>query len=353
MVKLLTSQPVLSLAEDKSLLGKSEQDYAQIIRWFSFANTELLPTSARAFQPIIGKVPYNKKQVSDANADLATIAQIFEQRLSEFTYLVGERLTLADLFAASVAIRGFQYLFGSEWRAAHPATTRWFTTIIAHPILAPAFADFKFIEKPVEYTAAKKEKKETAPKKEAAPKAAKAPKPADDDEPATVEEKKPKHPLELLGKSTNFNLDEWKRVYSNEDTREKALPWFWEHYDPTEWSLWRVDYKYNDELTLTFMSNNLVGGFFNRLSGSTKYLFGSGIVYGENNNNGIIAVFLVRGDKHEPAFDVAPDWESYSFEKLDASKPEVREFVNDVFSWDKPLLINGETREVADGKVFK
>jgi len=28
---------------------------------------------------------------------------------------------------------------------------------------------------------------------------------------------------------------------------------------PEDYSLWRVDYKYNDELTLTFMSSNLIG----------------------------------------------------------------------------------------------
>jgi elongation factor 1-gamma len=340
------------LADDKTLLGKSEQDYAQIIRWISLANAELLPTSARAFKPIIGALPYNKKQVSDNTEALDLIASVFESRLSEFTYLVGERLTLADLFAASTTFRAFQYLWGAEWRAQHPSITRWFSTVISHPILAPAFADFQFIENPVEYTPPKKEKKPAAVPAPAAKKEEKKPAaPAEDAAPA--EEKKPKHPLELLGKSTKFNLDEWKRTYSNEETREVALPWFWEHYDPTEWSLWRVDYKYNDELTLTFMSNNLLGGFFNRLSASTKYLFGSGIVYGENNNNGIVGVFLVRGQEHEPAFNVAPDWESYSFSKLDASNTEVKEFVNDIFAWDKPLTINGETREVADGKVFK
>lgn len=342
---------MLSLTDDKSLLGKNEKEYAQIIRWLSFANSEWLPTAVKAFGPIIGKVPYNKKQVTDATAYLEQLAAVLEARLSEFTYLVGERLSIADLYTASVSYRAFQYLFGSEWRAAHPAITRWFSTVTAHPTLAKTFADFQFIEKPVEYVAPKKEKKEAAPKKEkkeAAPKAA-----AEEPAAAPAEEKKPKHPLELLGKSTKFNLDEWKRTYSNEETRETALPWFWEHYDPTEWSLWRVDYKYNDELTLTFMSNNLLGGFFNRLSGSTKYLFGSGVVYGENNNNGIVAVFLVRGDKHEPAFDVAPDWESYTFSQLDATKPEDKEFVEDVFAWDKPLLINGEKREIADGKVFK
>lgn len=28
---------------------------------------------------------------------------------------------------------------------------------------------------------------------------------------------------------------------------------------PEDYSLWRVDYKYNDELTLIFMSSNLIG----------------------------------------------------------------------------------------------
>ena len=90
--------------------------------------------------------------------------------------------------------------------------------------------------------------------------------------------------MEALGKPKN-PLDEWKRTYSNEETREVAIPWFWKNqYDPEEWSLWKVDYKYNDELTLTFMSNNLVGGFF-----LTDYLlllnmFGCMVVYGENNN---------------------------------------------------------------------
>lgn len=158
--------------------------------------------------------------------------------------------------------------------------------------------------------------------------------------------------MELLGKPT-FVLDEWKRKYSNEDTRPVALPWFWEHYNPEEYSIWKVDYKYNDELTLTFMSNNLVGGFFNRLSASTKYVFGCLVVYGENNNNGITGAVLVRGQDHVPAFDVAPDWESYNYKKLDPSNPQEKEFIDDMWAWDKPLIVNGETKEIVDGKVLK
>lgn len=162
-----------------------------------------------------------------------------------------------------------------------------------------------------------------------------------------------KHPLSLLPRATK-PLDALKREYSNKETREEALPFFWnEWFNPEEYSIWKVDYKYNDELTMTFMSNNLVGGFFNRLEASNKYIFGCMVVYGENNNNGITGAFVIRGDDYKAAFDVAPDWESYEFTKLDPTKEADRELVNDLWAWDKPITVNGESREIADGKVFK
>jgi len=63
--------------------------------------------------------------------------------------------------------------------------------------------------------------------------------------------------------------------------------------------------------------------------------------------------FVIRGQEEKPAFDVAPDYESYEFAKLDPSKPEDKEFVNDQWSWDKPIEVKGKTYEWADGKVFK
>lgn len=344
---------LINLGDPKSnLLGKNATEYAQVIKWCSFANMEILPTIARVFRTILGVFPYNKKVVDEGNAFLDKAIPVFEARLKEFTYLVGERVTLADILAASYFVRGFDNIFGADWRKKYPNTTRWFKTLISSKYLSEYFPDYKFREKPVEYVPPKKEKKQQQPaKKEAAPKKEKPAPAAEDDEPPAAP--KPKHPLEALGKP-KAALDEWKRVYSNEETREVAIPWFWENqYNPEEWSLWKVDYKYNDELTLTFMSNNLVGGFFNRLSASTKYMFGCMVVYGENNNNGITGAFLVRGQDYKPAFDVAPDWESYEFTKLDASDEESKKFINNMFAWDEPVIVNGEKREIADGKVFK
>ncbi len=95
------------------------------------------------------------------------------------------------------------------------------------------------------------------------------------------------------------------------------------------------------------------GGFFNRLEASRKYIFGAMSVYGTSNNSIIRGAFLVRGDEALPAFDVAPDYESYEFTKLDPSKPEDKELLENEWSWDKPIEVDGKTYEWADGKVFK
>lgn len=131
------------------------------------------------------------------------------------------------------------------------------------------------------------------------------------------------------------------------------MAWFWKNVNFEEYSLWKVDYKYNDELTLTFMSNNLIGGFNNRLEGSRKYIFGCAAVYGENNASIIQGAFVIRGQEYVPAFDVAPDYESYTFTKLDASKPEDRQFVEDAWGWEKGTTVDGKDWPLADGKVFK
>lgn len=104
---------------------------------------------------------------------------------------------------------------------------------------------------------------------------------------------------------------------------------------------------------MTFMTSNLIGGFFARLEASRKYLFGATSVFGVTNDSVVRGAFVVRGQDALPAFNVAPDYESYEFTKLDPTKAEDKEFVNDQWAWDKPIDVNGKPYEWADGKVFK
>ncbi|XBW38737.1 hypothetical protein QEN19_004324 [Hanseniaspora menglaensis] len=338
--------------EAKTLLGGDEiSTKATVTKWLSLFNSDFSAPLVTVWKQINGFEPYNKKTFDASKAAVETIiVSVIEQRLRDYTYLAGEEITIADYSAAFVSKMAFGFLFDKSWAAKHPVFMRWFNTVRAQDFATANFAGFALIDAPA---APPQKKKEEKPKKEQQPKkeVKKETKPVEEEEQPA--EKKAKHPLEALGKPTKFVLDEWKRQYSNNDTRPVALPWFFENFDASEYSIWRVDYKYNDELTMTFMSNNLVGGFFNRLTGSVKYMFGCLVVYGENNNNGIVGAVLVRGQESAPAFNVAPDWESYSYTKLDASKEEDKKFIENMWAWDEPVVVNGESMEIADGKVLK
>ncbi|KAI9653970.1 MAG: hypothetical protein M1821_006831 [Bathelium mastoideum] len=343
---------ITSQNEKTQLLGKTKQDYASILRWMSFANSEVLPPIGGWFRPLVGKDPFNKKSVEDAQTRALAAIKVLEDHLLVNTYLVGERVTLADIFATSLISRGFQYLLDKKWREANPNVTRWFETIHNQPIYADVAGKPELAETALPLQPPKKEQ---APKKEQPKKEAAKPKKKEVEEDEEEEDKpapKPKHPLEALERPT-FVLDDWKRKYSNEETREVALPWFWENAKFDEYSLWTVDYKYNDELTQVFMTSNLIGGFFARLEASRKYIFGAASVFGQANDSVIKGAFFIRGQEALPAFDVAPDHESYEFKKLDPTSAADKEFVNDMWAWDKPVEVGGKTYEWADGKVFK
>ncbi|KAL3495615.1 hypothetical protein BJX62DRAFT_222544 [Aspergillus germanicus] len=335
---------VTSQNEKTTLLGKTKQDYASILRWLSFANAELLPSFGAWYRPLKGLDPYNKKNVDDASKAALKKLGVLNTHLTANTYLVGERITLADIFTAALLTRALATVIDKKVRSDYPAVTRWFQTIVAQPAFKAVVENPVLIEEAIKYTPPKKEEK---PKKEAAPAAAAAA-PAEEEKP----EKKAKHPLEALGRPT-LVLDEWKRQYSNEDTRSVAMPWFWQNFNAEEYSLYKVDYKYNDELKLTFMANNLIGGFHARLEASRKYLFGCQGVYGVNNACVIKGVFMVRGQEALPAFDVAPDYESYDFIKLDPSSEADRKYVEDIWAWDVPVVVDGKELQNADGHVFK
>ncbi len=98
----------------------------------------------------------------------------------------------------------------------------------------------------------------------------------------------------------------------------------------------------SNQSSADYLRGRKTGGFFNRLEASRKYIFGVASVYGKPNDSVIVGAFLVRGQDAAPAFDVAPDFDSFNFTKLDPSKKEDREFVEDQWEQEKPVVVGGK-----------
>ena len=109
---------------------------------------------------------------------------------------------------------------------------RHLETIVNHPKLKDIYGETTYIKKAIQFTPPPKEKKEAKPAP--LPKTEKKPKTkeeAEEEEDLVPAEPKVKNPLDDLPKST-FNLEDWKRAYSNKETRGAggALEWLYEKY---------------------------------------------------------------------------------------------------------------------------
>lgn len=250
----------------------------QVDAWVDFASHDVeLPATLWVY-PILGWSKYNDavhaKAVEDLHAALATL----ERHLLSRTFVVGEAVTLADIVLVAALFYPFKLVLDGSVREAYPSVTRWFYTCVNQPAFAAVLGDVPLCHealvasggsadaaaKAVKGAAAaggagkaeakpKAEKKAAEPKAEK-PKAAKAEKAEEDSGmPDIPKEVKAKNPLELLPKSA-FNLDEWKRHYSNTKPHIEAMPWFWEKMDREGWSLWKQDYNYDAENTRDYAS---------------------------------------------------------------------------------------------------
>ena len=75
-------------------------------------------------------------------------------------------------------------------------------------------------------------------------------------------------------------------------------------------------------------------------------------MYGEDNANRLEGAYIMRGQEAEPVINVNVMAESFTFTKLDVSKPEDKKFVEDKWSQDAGTKDDdGKEIPYYDGKI--
>jgi elongation factor 1-gamma len=340
-----------------ALYGKSAFEAGLIDQWIEFAATSIdLPALAWTL-PIEGLIPNNGLATKKAGDDIKKVFQILDSHLLARTYLVGNRVSLADIVVANSLVRLFELVLDPTFRSGFVNATRWFTTIVNQPNFVAVRGHITLADKVAQPPKAEKKEKAPAPAKEEKPKQEKPkkeekPKPADDDEEEEEGEKeeKKKNPLDDLPKS-NFIMDEWKRVYSNNDTRSVAIPWFHEKFDKDGFCVYWADYKFNHEIAdeAVFKVNNLIGGFYQRLEKLHKYAFGTMNIYGDKGTFEIHGVWVFRGAKVPADMEECDDSEVYDWKPANLGDAAEKAKFEDYIAWEGE--VNG--KKFNSGKVYK
>ena len=87
-----------------------------------------------------------------AKDEILAVMKTLNDTLATKTFLVGERVTLADISVATNLLLAYQWVMEPAFRSPFPNVNRWFETVINQPQVKRALpADFKMCEKMAQF----------------------------------------------------------------------------------------------------------------------------------------------------------------------------------------------------------
>ena len=337
----------LAMKYKPELLGENELEKAQIKQWCDFAIHEIYNCGREIVYPIFGWKPYCKEAADKSNNKLKEYMRILDAHIKDKEFIMGAKLTLADVTLFRELKYFFQLVFVKGLRdKVFPNVSKWFQKMseteevkkVYGKILLCNQALKPFISEPKEKEE-KKGKKE-APKEEKEEKQEEKPK-----------EKKKVNPLDELPPS-KLELETFKRAFLNNKDKEDAMNKFWEIYDPEGYSLWWVEYQnLPTECKVLFRTSNSKGMFLQKCDSVRRYAFAVHGVYGVEDDYKIRGCWMFRGKEIPQEMKDNDLFEYLTFRKLDINKPEDKQIVHDY--WTKLNETDEvEGRKCADVEYF-
>jgi len=153
-----------------SLYGSSPFEAGLVEQWIDFAANDIeLPGNVWVF-PILGFIPDNTIATQKAKGDVRKAVEVLNRHLLSRTFLVGNRITLADIVVATSLVRLYEKVLDPSFRKQFTNVNRWFTTVVNQPNFRAFLPEVKLAEKmqvaPKVVEAKKEEPKKEQPKKE-------------------------------------------------------------------------------------------------------------------------------------------------------------------------------------------
>ena len=332
---------------------------AEVLQWIEFADNDVLPAACTWVYPTLGVMQHNKNATEKAKEDIKNVMGILNEHLQTRTFLVGERVTQADISLACTMLMLYCNVLDPQFRSPYGNVNRWFLTVVNQPQCKAVLGEVKLCSEMAQFDAKKfseisgKSKKEQASKKKAAKSEAK---PQEAGEPAASKTSPSAEPVKKEKKDPwascpepTFDMEAWKRFYSNNDG-ETSFKYFLENFPKESYSVWRGEYKYNDELKMSFMADNLVRGCMQRLEKMRKHAFG---VINVLEKDGLmidgIWMWLGQGLAFELSEDWQIDYDIFKWTKLDIDDENAKSMIKKC--WNEENEIDGKA--IVGGGVYK
>jgi len=116
-----------------NLYGSSTYEAGLIDQWIDFSVSQIELPAAAWLYPIFRIVENNPVATSNAKGEIRSVLQVLNEHLLSRTFLVGERITLADIVVSTALLQLFTTVLDTGFRHAFSSVVRWFTTLINQP----------------------------------------------------------------------------------------------------------------------------------------------------------------------------------------------------------------------------
>ena len=352
------------------LLGESALEKAKVNQWIEFASCEINNCSKNIIYPIFGWSDFSKESFDKDNSKIKDHLKIIEKELSKNEYIIGNKMTLADilLFRHLRLFMMFHFPEGLR-KSLLPHITKWFEKIMKSNEAMRAYGrtllckiplkpfsgkinrnieilDNKDVDENMERHGKKGKKNKKELKVNQGADAVKKEK--ENYVPGLLElprfniKEKENNPLDALPES-KFDLEKFKKKFLNNSNLKGAMRDFWKAYDPDGYSLWYIEYKNEPSECITLFRTVIIkGDILLQLKYFKKYCFGVFGVYGGDGDYRISGCLLWRGNE-------IPDEikEIHCYNKLDIKK------LNHKNKRDQQLVHDYWTKIKEKEKVFK
>ena len=336
----------LAMKYKPELLGENDLEKAQVRQWSDFAIFEIGYCAKEVVYPIFGWKNYCKESYDKANNKVKEFMKVLEAHMKDKEFVMGNKLTLADVNLFRELKYFFQLVFPKGLRdKLFPNVTKWFQKMADTDEVKKAYGKILLCNQPMK-PFVKEEKKEEK-KKEVKKKEEKE----EEKKEEPPKEKKKVNPLDLLPPS-RLELETFKRAFLNNKDKEDAMNKFWEIYDPEGYSLWWVEYQnLPSECKILFRTSNSKGMFLQKCDAVRRYAFAVHGVYGVEDDYKIRGLWMFRGTDIPQEMKDNDLYEYLTFRKIDINNPDDKKLVHDY--WTK-LDENDEVegRKCADVSYF-
>ncbi|KAJ2221032.1 Elongation factor 1-gamma, partial [Coemansia sp. RSA 485] len=115
---------------DSPLLGQTPEETAEILQFIFFAEADFTPAALGTIGPLLKFSPFIRPAHQQAEEQFFRFLGVLNTLLIDRTFLVGERITIADAVVVCDLIKTFTYYLEEADRKKYRNLTRYFKTMV-------------------------------------------------------------------------------------------------------------------------------------------------------------------------------------------------------------------------------